>query len=225
MNNEPVAWMYEKPNGASKLSFVKEKMLWEDMTETPLYTHPVKEQDEPNWKEMYWQMHELNHKHWAELKTHPVKELNDGGEPVKNATYWKRQYNLMATQNDNLKSGLYHANEQIKYLESHPVEEQDESFDRTASHMAGEYVSWTSCVACGQRVTGDSIHTCSPQLKEQDTDCQYCKQGCIRCDARKQLTDEEISQVYKEVSEPFGEKRLYEIHDFARAILRKASEK
>ena len=51
------------------------------------------------------------------LYTHPVKEFNDGGEPVKNATYWKRQYNLMATQNDNLKSGLYHANEQIKYLE------------------------------------------------------------------------------------------------------------
>jgi hypothetical protein len=40
--NEPVAWMYEKPNGASKLSFVKEKMIWEDMTETPLYTHPAK---------------------------------------------------------------------------------------------------------------------------------------------------------------------------------------
>jgi len=42
MNNEPVAWMYEKSNGASKLSFVKEKMLWEDMTETPLYTNPAK---------------------------------------------------------------------------------------------------------------------------------------------------------------------------------------
>lgn len=27
------------------------------------------------------------------------------------------------------------------------------------------YDTWTSCVACGQRVTGDSIHTCSPQLK------------------------------------------------------------
>jgi len=90
-------------------------------------------------------------------------------------------------------------------LYTHPVKEQDESFDRTASHMVGEYVSWTSCVACGKKITGDSIHTCSPQLK--------------------QLTDEEISQVYKEVSEPFGEKRLYEIHDFARAILRKASEK
>ena len=44
-------------------------------------------------------------------------------------------------------------------------------------------------------------------------------------DLKFTLTDEEISQVYKEVSEPFGEKRLYEIHDFARAILRKASEK
>ena len=60
------------------------------------------------------------------MDTHPVKELNDGGEPVKNATYWKRQYNLMATQNDNLKSGLYHANEQIKYLESHPVKDLED---------------------------------------------------------------------------------------------------
>jgi hypothetical protein len=41
----------------------------------------------------------------------------------------------------------------------------------------------------------------------------------------KELTDEEIMEVYKEVSEPFGEKRLYEIHDFARAVLKKASEK
>jgi len=44
-------------------------------------------------------------------------------------------------------------------------------------------------------------------------------------DKPRELTDEEISQVYKEVSEPFGKKRLYEIHDFARAILKKASEK
>ena len=34
--------MYEKPSGASKLSFVQEKMLWDDMKETPLYTHPAK---------------------------------------------------------------------------------------------------------------------------------------------------------------------------------------
>jgi len=55
MNNEPVAWMYERPNGASKLSFVKEKMLWEDMTEIPLYTHPAKTlTDEEILREAYY---------------------------------------------------------------------------------------------------------------------------------------------------------------------------
>ena len=87
-------------------------------------------------------------------------------------------------------------------LYTHPVKEQDESFDRTASHMAGKYVSWTSCVACGQRVTGDSIHTCSPQLK--------------------QLTDEEINLLAKAYSTMEGELNA---PAFARAILRKASEK
>ena len=62
---------------------------------------------------------------------------------------------------------------------------------------------WTSCVACGQRVTGDSIHTCSPQLKE--------------------LTDEEILQVMINVySDTVPPIRGVE---FARAILRKAQEK
>ena len=85
------------------------------------------------------------------------------------------------------------------------------------------YDTWTSCVACGQRVTGDSIHTCSPQLKKQDTDCQYCKQGCIRCDARKQLTDEEILAVWDNDCVVLDEDKL--VIRFARAILRKASEK
>ena len=65
------------------------------------------------------------------------------------------------------------------------------------------YDTWTSCVACGQRVTEDSIHTCSPQLK--------------------QLTDEEILQVMINVySDTVPPIRGVE---FARAILRKASEK
>jgi flagellar biosynthesis/type III secretory pathway protein FliH len=55
-------------------------------------------------------------------------------------------------------------------------------------------------------------------VKEQDTDCQYCKQGCIRCDARKQLTDEEIKQLAYQ-------HRWNGDVDFARAILRKAQEK
>ena len=57
----------------------------------------------------------------------------------------------------------------------------------------------------------------------------FVPEGCVEIPLYthpvKELTDEEISQVYKEVSEPFGEKRLYEIHSFARAILRKAQEK
>ena len=76
---------------------------------------------------------------------------------------------------------------------------------------------------------------CCSSAKEQDTDCQYCKQGCIRCDARKQLTDEEI----KFIAYPF--ESVYTTYDkqtdtdtvhtrfdqlgFARAILRKAQEK
>ena len=44
-------------------------------------------------------------------------------------------------------------------------------------------------------VSGRGIPLYTHPVKEQDTDCQYCKQGCIRCDARKQLTDEEINVV------------------------------
>jgi uncharacterized protein YecT (DUF1311 family) len=64
------------------------------------------------------------------------------------------------------------------------------------------YDTWTSCVACGQRVTGDSIHTCSPQLKE--------------------LTDEEINWLAKAYSTMEGKLNA---PAFARAILRKAQEK
>jgi len=64
-----------------------------------------------------------------------------------------------------------------------------------------EPVAWISCVACGQRVTGDSIHTCSPQLKT--------------------LTDEEIIEVWN----AFERTDNIPIIDFARAILRKAQEK
>jgi len=81
--------------------------------------------------------------------------------------------------------------------------------------MNNEPVAWTACLDCGQRVTGDSIHTCSPQLKT--------------------LTDEEI----KFIAYPF--ESIYTTYDkqtdtdtvhtrfdqlgFARAILRKAQEK
>ena len=66
--------------------------------------------------------------------------------------------------------------------------------------MNNEPVVWTACLDCGQRVTSDSIHTCSPQLKT--------------------LTDEEIKEVWmkRPVNTAEG------VIDFAKAILRKAQD-
>ena len=81
--------------------------------------------NEPVAWQYQWEGHtcwtKMPHEGCIPLYTHPAQELNDGGEPVKNATYWKRQYNEMSALNDRLKSSLYHANEQIKYLEFHPA--------------------------------------------------------------------------------------------------------
>jgi hypothetical protein len=104
-------------------------------------------------------------------------------------------------------------------------------------------VVWTACLDCGQRVTSDSIHTCSPQLKTltENTECQYCKKGtremsnyqcpscggickksrCERADvSAKTLTDEEIKDIW--MKRPVG--KAEDIFIFARAILRKAQE-
>ena len=132
-------------------------------------------------------LHECDPSDWAKeqypdqdvipLYTHPVKEEHFEDEPQAEELH------------------------EIMQSNTHPVEEQDESFDRTASHMAGEYVSWTSCVACGQRVTGDSIHTCSPQLK--------------------QLTDEEIDDFTVRI---YNCRTGAEAHEIVLSILRKAQD-
>ena len=59
----------------------------------------------------------------------------------------------------------------------------------------------------------------------EDTECQYCKQGCIRCDARKLLTNEEIINIAKEHIHQRLEGERFGYVDFARAILRKAQNK
>jgi hypothetical protein len=79
----------------------------------------------------------------------------------------------------------------------------------------------------------DLIPLYTHPVKEQDTDCQYCKQGCIRCDARKQLTDEEIKEAKRDALKEYYSVLSYQdefelswIDElFARAILRKAQEK
>ena len=68
--------------------------------------------------------------------------------------------------------------------------------------MNNNQLLYTACLDCGKRVTSDSIHTCSPQLKT--------------------LTDEEIDNLIMDVAEKPTDEDLY---DFARAILKKAQEK
>ena len=120
MNNEPVAWMETYKGEPNNLDWDKNNLYCEGEFHNvvPLYTQDQLEEARKLGMQQERAMWNLSASTQEIMDTHPVKELNDGGEPVKNATYWKRQYNLMATQNDNLKSGLYHANEQIKYFES-----------------------------------------------------------------------------------------------------------
>jgi hypothetical protein len=70
--------------------------------------------------------------------------------------------------------------------------------------MNNEPVAWTACLDCGKRVTSDSIHTCSPQLNT--------------------LTDEEIRTIQDMCHLKNVGYNTF-IMRFARAILKKASEK
>ena len=60
--------------------------------------------------------------------------------------------------------------------------------------MNNEPVAWTTCLDCGKRVTGDSIHTCSPQLKTL-TD-EEIREEMLR--NQMQLLLEEINNLQKE---------------------------
>jgi len=72
--------------------------------------------------------------------------------------------------------------------------------------MNNKPVVWTACLDCGQRVTSDSIHTCSPQLKT--------------------LTDDEIIAIANGclVGATAWHNPDLDPIEFARAILRKAQE-
>jgi hypothetical protein len=96
--------------------------------------------------------------------------------------------------------------------------EIDESFDRTASHMAGEYVSNTEPVAYAMFRDGEYYDAIHPD--------EYIKTAgeydipLYTYTHPKELTDEEIALVAKDFF-----LSQYIPYKFARAILRKASEK
>jgi hypothetical protein len=77
---------------------------------------------------------------------------------------------------------------------------------------------WFPCDDCGKKITHHTIHTCSPQIIPKPM---------------RELSDEKIDYITKKyfnihpeakLSEQFKIK-LYELEDFARAILKKANEK
>jgi len=97
---------------------------------------------------------------------------------------------------------------------------EDESFDRTASHMAGEYVSYNEPVAwtdgddiCPALGYGTRITTEHP--KDLGWKPLYTHPA-------KTLTDEEITQVFDECYPNNADGDVVTLVDFARAILRKA---
>jgi hypothetical protein len=92
--------------------------------------------------------------------------------------------------------------------------------------MNNEPVVWTACLDCGKRVTGDSIHTCSPQLKTLTDDPLVNFKPVWQEKPELTLTDEEINKIYLEKYDGhMGFLSPDEVRNFARAILRKAQEK
>jgi hypothetical protein len=99
--------------------------------------------------------------------------------------------------------------------------EIDESFDRTASHMAGEYVSYNETVAWIDEETGCFVYS---QYDYEDLD-EHGKDGLIPLYTHpaKTLTDAEIL----DLCPPNHSDMMNEAYtiDFARALLKKAQEK
>lgn len=87
----------------------------------------------------------------------------------------------------------------------------NESFDRTASHMAGEYVSNTESVAYINKDDGLVCAKCFNPLYTHPI---------------KELTDKEIKDLWCEVYDFKGYDCLTELdYKFCREIIRKAQEK
>jgi hypothetical protein len=95
----------------------------------------------------------------------------------------------------------------------------NESFDRTASHMAGEYVSNAEPVAYAMFRDGEYYDAIHPD-EQAKTVGEY--DIPLYTHPVKELTDEEIEEVFLLNCNLINETFAY--RDFARAILRKAQE-
>ena len=97
--------------------------------------------------------------------------------------------------------------------------QEAESFDRTVSHMAGEYVSYNE-----PYIWMDDLGTWFTNEDYQNLDNKD-KKGIfpLYTHPMRELTNEEITQIVSEKLETWNTKEA--MIDFARAILRKAQDK
>ena len=123
--NEPVAWI--EPDVILLTHIIKAVVRREqdEQYSIPLYTHPVKEQSTNERIEMLKEM--------VEKSANPVGWIGYHEGHLVSFLQTQEQVDSFLKNTDT--AG------RVKPVYTHPVEEQDESFDRTASHMAGEYVS------------------------------------------------------------------------------------
>ena len=129
------------------------------------------------------------------LYTHPVKEEHFEDEPQAEELH------------------------EIMQSNTHPVEEQDESFDRTASHMAGEYVSYKAELTDEEIIESLAELEHEQWMKWADTIMQTEKISDARFArwASCMIPYADLTEEMKEFDREWARKAL--------AILRKASEK
>ena len=108
---------------------------------------------------------------------------------------------------------------EIMQSNTHPVEEQDESFDRTASHMAGEYVSYKAELTDEEIIESLAELEHEQWMKWADTIMQTEKISDARFArwASCMIPYADLTEEMKEFDREWARKAL--------AILRKASEK
>jgi hypothetical protein len=98
----------------------------------------------------------------------------------------------------------------------------NESFDRNASHMAGEYVSYNEPVAWrGEDYDGINVDVYFEVERNKLPYRLYETATPLYTHPVKELTDEEIEEIYFKDFNYEDE----DIFEFARAVLKKASEK
>ena len=227
MNNVPVAWAYIKDGEFWDAIHPDEHAQEEGSYTIPLYTHPHPDNlglAESIIKQQQAEIEALKEELDKQGKMIPFTEseikYSKPQFPNKPVGWWDGNHKNVI--------GISKTKECEDWipLYTHPVKEQDESFDRAASHMAGEYVSYKAELTDelnNLKKENKFFKEILSEMDKQVYNIEFLKQPMQILENGqivplfKELTDEEI------ISEWVGCERNY--YNFARAILLKAQEK